>query len=120
MSEIIKNYSNEMRGSLWTEKNRSSDKAPTATGTLTISGVELRIALWPKKKAGGNGKRAGEEFWPVSVEYKQGTKFMLAKVNPANVVVIGAAATPEPGSAAADSSPEMPSAPIGEVGDMPF
>lgn len=116
MSEEVKTYSNEMRGSLWTEKDRKNDKAPTATGTLTISGVELRIALWPKKKAGGNGKRAGEEFWPVSVEYKQGTKFVLAKVNPANIVVTGAAASVE----GAEASADMPEAPTGEVADMPF
>lgn len=116
MSEEVKQYSNEMRGSLWTEKERKSEKAPTATGTITISGVELRLALWPKKKAGGTGKRAGEEFWPVSVEYKQGTKHFLAKVSPSNVVVTGASATAE----GEGDSAAMPEAASEKVEDMPF
>jgi hypothetical protein len=111
MNEEKKEYSNEMRGSLWTEKERKNDKSPTATGTITISGVELRIAMWPKRKAGGNGKRAGEDYWPLSVEYRQGTKFVLAKVNPANIVVTGAAA-----EAAASADP----AAAETVDDMPF
>ena len=109
--EDKKEYSNEMRGSLWPEKDRKNDKAPTATGTITISGVELRVAMWPKRKAGGSGKRAGEDFWPISVEYKQGTKFVLAKVNPANIVVTGAAAetaTSAESAAGADTVDDMP------------
>jgi hypothetical protein len=112
MSEENKVYSNEMRGSLWMEKERKSDKAPISAGTITISGVELRLAMWPKRKAGGTGKRAGEEFWPVSVEYKQGTKFVLAKVNPANIVVTGAAA---------DAAADMPAAAAAaDVDNVPF
>ena len=112
MNEEKKEYSNEMRGSLWPERERKNDKAPLATGTITISGVELRVAMWPKSKAGGSGKRAGEEFWPISVEYKQGTKFVLAKVNPANIVVTGAAAK---AAASAD-----PAASVETIDDMPF
>lgn len=111
MNEEKKEYSNEMRGSLWPEKDRKNDKAPAATGTITISGVELRVAMWPKRKAGGSGKRAGEDFWPISVEYKQGTKFVLAKVNPANIVVTGAAV-----EAAASANPAASET----IDDMPF
>lgn len=109
-------YSNEMRGSLWTEKDRTNEKAPTATGTITVSGVELRIAMWPKRKAGGSGKRAGEDFCPLSVEYKQGTKFVLAKVSPANIVVTGATGQAE----SADKHDEPGSTETGSVDDMPF
>lgn len=109
-------YSNEMRGSLWNEKDRKNDKAPTATGTITISGVELRVAMWPKRKAGGSGKRAGEDFWPLSVEYKQGTKFVLAKVAPENIVVTGATGTVDN----AGASEEPGSGSSGPVDDMPF
>ena len=116
MSEEVKQYSNEMRGSLWPEKERKNEKAPTATGTITISGVELRIALWPKRTAGGSGKRAGEDFWPVSVEYKQGTKVVLAKVNPANIVVTGASATAV-SEVASDATPDTGT---GKVEDLPF
>ena len=107
-----KEYSNEMRGSLWPEENRTNDKAPTASGTVTISGVELRIAMWPARVAGGTGKGAGKKFWPISVEYKQGTKFVLAKVNPADIVVSGAAAP-----ATSEASAEAASV---AVDDMPF
>ena len=112
MNEEKKEYSNEMRGSLWPEKDRKNDKAPAATGTITISGVELRVAMWPKRKAGGSGKRAGEDFWPISVEYKQGTKFVLAKVNPADIVVNGAT------SAASSSETAAPAS--SSIEDLPF
>lgn len=109
-------FDNDMRGTLWTEKERKSEKSPTATGTITVSGVALRIAMWPKRKAGGNGKRAGEDYWPISVEYKQGTKFVLAKVSPANIVVTGAVGSAESSGAAEQTAP----AENGGVDDMPF
>lgn len=109
--ETKKDYDNEMRGSLWEEKDRTNEKAPTATGTVTISGVELRVAMWPARVAGGSGKGAGKKYWPISVEYKQGTKFMLAKISPANVLVTGATAE-APGSSDGAAAEE--------VGDMPF
>ena len=52
MSEEKKEYSNEMRGTLWAETERKNDKAPIATGSITISGVELRLALWPALRQG--------------------------------------------------------------------
>lgn len=111
MSDEKKEFSNEMRGSLWTEENRTNDKAPTASGTITISGVELRIAMWAPRVAGGTGKGAGKKYWPISVEYKQGTKFVLAKVSPADIVVNGAAAP---------AAPEAADAASVAVDDMPF
>ena len=87
MSEETKEYSNEMRGTLWAEAERSSEKAPVASGTITISGLELRIAMWPARIAGDGSKAAGKKYWPMSVEYKQGTRFVLAKVAPADIQV---------------------------------
>lgn len=110
MSDEKKEFSNEMRGSLWSEEARTNDKAPVASGTVTISGVELRIAMWAPRTAGGNGPGAGKKYWPIKVEYKQGTKFVLAKVNPANIVVTGAAASAETATPAAEAP----------VDDMPF
>ena len=108
--EVKKEFDNEMRGTLWNEENRTKENSPTATGTVTISGVELRIVMWPARVAGGTGKGAGKKYWPLSVEYKQGTKFMLAKIAPVNVLVTGATAkADEPGS----------DTPV-DVGDMPF
>ena len=115
MSEEKKEYDNEMRGTLWKETERVNDKAPVLTGTITVSGVELRIAVWPGRVAGGNGKGAGKQYFPCKVEYKQGTKFMLAKVNPANVVVTGAAgAADAPDASAPGEGAAVP------VDDMPF
>lgn len=86
-----KKFDNEMHGSLWVDDDRKNEKAPTATGTITISGVDLRIAMWPGRVAKVKGE--DRKYWPISVEYKQGTKFVLAKVSPANIVVTGAAAS---------------------------
>ena len=61
-----------------------------------------------KRFAKVNG--ADKSYWPLSVEYRQGTKFVLAKVNPAHIVVTGA--TSEPATPA--------DAPAEPVGDMPF
>lgn len=114
-----KEFDPEMRGSLWSEKERTNEKAPVATGTVQISGVELRVAMWAPRVAKGNGKRAGDKYWPISVEYKQGTKFVLAKVRPANIVVTGAAAAAaSDGEAAAGA--EVPAPDGGPIEDMPF
>lgn len=87
MSAEKKEFDNEMRGTLWQETERKSEKSPAATGTVTISGLELRIAMWPVRVAGDGTKAAGKKYWPISVEYKQGTQFVLAKVSPADIVV---------------------------------
>lgn len=95
MSE--KEYSNEMRGTLWpVDESDRKENGPAATGTVTISGVELRIAMWPARVAGGTGKGAGKKYCSLSLEYKQGTKAFLAKCNPANVLVTGATAETAP------------------------
>ena len=112
MSEAVeKKWDPEMRGALYEDAERKNDKAPIATGSITISGVELRLAMWPSAVS-----QKGKKYWPVKVEYKQGTKFMLAKISPANVVVTGGTAQVEkPGDAAAPGDK-----PADEVGDMPF
>jgi hypothetical protein len=82
MSDENKEYSNEMRGSLFENSARTGDKSPIGTGTITISGVELRIAMWPSKMS----KDGSKKFWPIVVEYNQGTEWMLVKVAPKDVV----------------------------------
>lgn len=112
-----KEFSNEMRGTLFVDDSRTNDKAPIATGTLTVSGVELQIAMWPSRVAGGTGKAAGKKFWPIAVEYRQGTKFFLAPVSPADVVVTAAQsrAAAAPAKDVAAVEPALP-----DVEDMPF
>ena len=113
MSEEKKEYSNEMRGTLWAEPERTNDKAPVASGTVTISGLELRIAMWPARVASQTSKAAGKKYWPIAVEYKQGTQFVLAKVSPADIVVpkaIGTEAGGAPGSETVQA----------DNGDLPF
>jgi len=113
MSDEKKEYSNEMRGTLWAEPERTNDKAPVASGTVTISGLELRIAMWPARVASQTSKAAGKKYWPIAVEYKQGTQFVLAKVSPADIVVpkaIGTEAGGAPGSETVQA----------DNGDLPF
>jgi hypothetical protein len=96
-----------MRGALYEESERKSEKSPVATGKITISGVELRIAMWPAQVSKGESKK---KYWPVKVEYRQGATKFLAPVSPANVTVTAATsdgAAPGDGEAA-------------DVGDMPF
>lgn len=111
MEEQAKQYSDEMRGALFEiAPEERKEKGPVATGTLTISGVKLRLAMWPARVAGGTGKGAGKKFWSVAVEYPQGARAFLAKCSPASVVVTGAAAQPGdmPASASADDAGDMP------------
>ena len=114
MSEGKKEYSNEMRGTLWAETERSNEKAPVASGTVTISGLELRIAMWPARVASQTSKAAGKKYWPIAVEYKQGTQFVLAKVSPVDIVV------PKANGIEAGGVPESVPAAQCDVGDMPF
>lgn len=114
MSDEKKEYSNEMRGTLWAESERTNDKAPVASGTVTISGLELRIAMWPARVASQTSKAAGKKYWPIAVEYKQGTQFVLAKVSPVDIVV------PSAKSAVAGGAPGSAPAAQGGVDDLPF
>lgn len=102
-----KKYDPEMRGAVYLDTERKNEKAPMATGTIQVSGVELRVAMWEAQVSKNNKK-----YWPITVEYKQGTKFMLAKIKPENVVVTGAAAAP------GESGPCDAAA--ADVGDIPF
>lgn len=109
MEEQAKQYSDEMRGALFEiAQEERKEKGPVATGTLTISGVKLRLAMWPARVAGGTGKGAGKKFWSVAVEYPQGARAFLAKCSPESVVVTGASAQPG----------DVP--PADDNGDMPF
>ena len=114
MSAEKKEFDNEMRGTLWQETDRKSEKSPAATGTVTISGLELRIAMWPVRVAKDGTKAAGKKYWPILVEYKQGTQFVLAKVSPADITVTeGVANVPGAGSG-------EPEAAASDPGDLPF
>ena len=106
-----KKYDPEMRGAVYLDTERKNEKAPMATGTIQVSGVELRVAMWAAQVSKNNKK-----YWPITVEYKQGTKFMLAKIKPENVVVTGASATAV-SEVASDATPD---AGAGKVEDLPF
>jgi hypothetical protein len=107
-----KAYDPEMRGALYEEVERKSEKSPIATGKITISGVELRIAMWPSQVTKGDAKK---KYWPVKVEYRQGATRFLAPVSPASVTVTAATSAAEP-SALPDAPGDDPT----DVGDMPF
>lgn len=108
-----KKYSDEMRGALFAEEERKNEKTPMATGTVTISGVKLRVAMWPSRVAGGTGKGAGKKYWPISVEYLQGAQKFLVACSPADVTVTGASTTVAPGTV-------QPADAAQPVEDMPF
>lgn len=108
-------YSDEMRGALFAEEQKN-EKAPVATGTVTISGVKLRVAMWPARVAGGTGAGAGKKYWPIKVEYRQGATEFLAAVRPEDVKVTGAT-----GTVAGTATPEGSPAPTSvAIDDMPF
>ena len=108
-----KTYDPEMRGALYEEtRNKGNDKAPVATGKITISGVELRIAMWSSRVSAESKKK----YWPLKVEYRQGTTRFLVPIEPANVVATGTAqVVPADGSATG-----TPSAETAEDGSIPF
>lgn len=109
MNESTNGYNPEMRGALYEEAERKSEKSPCATGKVTISGVELRVAMWPAQVSKGESKK---KYWPLKVEYRQGATKFLVPVSPADVTVTGATAD---GAGAARASGEC-----ADVGDMPF
>jgi len=90
-----KEFSNEMRGTLWLlNESERKEKSPIATGLITVSGVELRISMWPKKKCEKAGSKAyGKTYMQLSLEYPKGATKFLAGVRPADVTVTSAAAT---------------------------
>lgn len=109
MSETKKEYDPEMRGALYEETDRKNEKSPVATGKVTISGVELRIAMWPAQVSKGETKK---KYWPLKVEYRQGATKFLAPVSPSQVTVTGATAT---------AAGEVPGdAENAEIDDMPI
>ena len=105
-------YDPEMRGALYEETERKGDKFPIATGKITISGLELRIAMWPSRVSKGESKK---KYWPLRVEYKQGATRFLVPVSPANVTATAATATAAPSGGGAPGDADN-----AEVGDMPF
>lgn len=107
-----KPYDPEMRGALYEEAERKSEKSPIATGKITISGVELRIAMWPSQVTKGDAKK---KYWPLKIEYRQGATKFLAPVSPANVTVTAATSAAEPSELSGAPGEEST-----DVGDMPF
>jgi hypothetical protein len=69
--------------------------------------------MWPVRVAKDGTKAAGKKYWPISVEYKQGTQFVLAKVSPADIVVTeGVANVPGAG--------DGETATVADPADIPF
>lgn len=103
MSEQRKG-NNEGWGALFQEQNKA-EKGPDMSGTITISGLEMRIAVWPSRKA---QKEGGKNYRPVKIEYKQGSEWVLVRCRPSDIVATGAAA-----STASEGGEAVPE-------DMPF
>jgi uncharacterized protein (DUF736 family) len=58
----VPEYDNEMKGVLFPNEKRSSDKAPNATGTVQIKGVTYKLAAWTKES------KAGKRFMSLTVQ----------------------------------------------------
>ena len=114
-----KQYDPEMRGMLYADaRSKDNDKYPIATGKVTISGVELRIAMWPSRVTSGENAK---KYWPIKVEYKQGATRFLVPVSPADVTVTGTAPAKSVGNGtAADTGPSSGPGDASDVGDLPF
>lgn len=112
-----KNYDPEMRGVLYAdERSKDNDKYPIATGKVTISGVELRVAMWPSRVTSGESPK---KYWPIKVEYRQGATRFLVPVEPAKVVATGI--TPNAVQAAPSAPNDGPAAGgPADIGDLPF
>ena len=109
-----KEYSNEMRGTLWIlddSERKDKEKSPVATGKITISGVELRISMWGKRTVNKPGTKAhGKGYMPLAIEYPRGAEKFLAAIRPADVTVT---------AAVADAPAEHPVL-AEDVDDIPF
>ena len=108
-----KEYSNEMRGTLWIlddSERKDKEKSPVATGKITISGVELRISMWGKKKVDKPGTKAhGKAYMPLAIEYPRGAEKFLAAIRPADVTVTAAVAeAPSEQTVSADDADDIP------------
>lgn len=109
-----KEYSNEMRGTLWIlddSDRKDKEKSPVATGKITISGVELRISMWGKRTVNKPGTKAhGKAYMPLAIEYPRGAEKFLAAIRPTAVTVT---------SAVADAQSEK-TVSSDDVDDLPF
>lgn len=54
-------YDNEMRGVLFTNENKRTEKSPSMTGRVQIEGKEYRLAAWTQTS------RTGKRFLSISV-----------------------------------------------------
>ena len=107
--ETRKEYSDEMRGTLWKNEGELKDKAPNYTGMAVISGVKVRIAMWGPSVA----PKSGKKYLSLKLEYPQGATRFLVPVAPADVRVKSGIAVAETTAGDAGANPN-------DVGDMPF
>jgi uncharacterized protein (DUF736 family) len=56
-------YDDELRGVLFPEKDKKSDRAPDFTGKVQVEGKDYRIAGWKRK-----AKSSGNPFISLSLE----------------------------------------------------
>lgn len=61
-------FDDNMRGVLFREEEKRSDKAPDYKGNVTINGVKFQLAGWVKES------RAGKKFLSIKVEDGDGQR----------------------------------------------
>jgi len=68
---------NEMRGAFFKNENRTKDNSPIMYGTITVSGTELRVSIFPAAKS-----PKGNVYYSAAVEYGREEKRRLVDVMP--------------------------------------
>lgn len=62
-------YDNEMRGVLFRNDKRETDKHPEYTGKVQIRGEEFRLAAWVRESS-----KSGQKFFSIAVSEPQNTQ----------------------------------------------
>jgi hypothetical protein len=59
--EIMSEYDNTNRGSIWKNERKTTDKHPDFTGSLDVEGKEYWVSAW-KRKEGASAKAPSLSF----------------------------------------------------------
>lgn len=82
-------FDNEMKGVLFKNEKKESDKHPDYKGNCQVNGVEMWLSAWIKKS------KAGKPYMSLQFELKDGQSFATADV-PINTTGLGEQASAIP------------------------
>lgn len=64
MAAQAKQGNKELTGALFPETEKTNEKGPDITGTVTVGGIDYRVAGWKRDAANGSGK-----FYSLALEH---------------------------------------------------